>query len=115
MNIRGMMIAALICVVVLFAALEHGQAASEPTPVPAKIGIVSIRTVFNTSKRHAQYRAQVLSAQSRARAELEDLAKDVDAEEAALKALRPGTPDYLKQLQTALDKRAKLDSQQNYL
>jgi Skp family chaperone for outer membrane proteins len=115
MNIRGMMIGALICVVVLFAALEHGRAASEPAPPPARIGILSIRTVFNTSQRHAQYRAQAMAAQSRARAQLEDLAKDIEAEEAGLKALKPGTPDHMKQLQTVLEKRATLESRQEYL
>jgi Skp family chaperone for outer membrane proteins len=115
MNIRGTMIGVLICVVLLFATLEHGRAASEPTPPPTKIGIISIRGVFNNSTRHAQYRSQALASQSRARSQLEDLSRDVDADEAGLKALKPGTADYLKQLQTVLEKRAKLDSQQEYL
>jgi len=115
MNVRATMIGLLICAVVLFAALERGRAAAEPAPVAAKIGVLSVRGVFDKSARYAQQRSQSLSNQSRARSELEDLAKDIQAEEAGLKALKPGTPDYLKQLQTTLEKRAKLESQQEYL
>jgi len=105
----------LIGVAALLATFQYGYAASEATPATSKIGVVSIRTVFNTSKRHAQYRSQVLQAQSRAKAQLDDLSKDIEAEEAGLKALKDGTPDYLKQLQAILKKRADLDSQREYL
>ena len=115
MSIRAVVIGSLICIVALFATFESGRAASEPPAAPTKIAVVSIRNVFNTSKRHAQYRAQVLSNQSRAKAQLEDLSKDIEAEQAGLKALKPGTADYMKQLQTTLEKRSKLDSQQEYL
>jgi Skp family chaperone for outer membrane proteins len=115
MKIRATMVAVVVGVAAVLATFEYGRAASEPAAPPAKIGIVSIRTVFNTSKRHAQYRAQVLAAQDRAKAQLEALSKEIDADEAGLKALRPGTQDYLKQLQSALEKRARLDSQQEYL
>jgi len=115
MNVRVVMIGSLICVLALFATFEYSHAASEPAAAPVRIGIVSVRTVFNTSKRHAQYRAQVLASQSRAKAQLEDLSKDIDAEEAGLKALRPGTADYMNQLQTVLEKRSKLETQQEYL
>jgi Skp family chaperone for outer membrane proteins len=115
MSIRTVVIGSLVCIVALFATFESGRAAPEPPAAPIKIAVVSIRNIFNNSKRHAQYRAQVLSNQSRAKAQLEDLSKDIAAEEAGLKALKPGTPDYMKQLQTTLDKRSKLDSQQEYL
>ena len=115
MNIRAVAVGSLVCIVALFATFESGRAAPESLAAPMKIAVVSIRNVFNTSKRHAQYRAQVLSNQSRAKAQLEDLSKDITADEAGLKALKPGTADYMKQLQTMLDKRSKLDSQQEYL
>ncbi len=115
MNIRARTVGILLGVAALLATIQYGYAASESTPATSKIGIVSVRTVFNTSKRHAQYRSQVLQAQSRARAQLEDLTKEIDAEEAGLKALKEGTADYMKQLQTILKKRADLDSQREYL
>ena len=115
MSIRAVLIGSLVCTVALSATFESGRAAPEPPAAPMKIAVVSIRNIFNTSKRHGLYRAQVLSNQSRAKAQLEDLSKDITADEAGLKALKPGTADYMKQLQTMLDKRSKLDSQQEYL
>ncbi len=115
MKIKAKTVGILLCVAALFATFQYGYGASESAPPTSKIGIVSIRTVFNTSKRHAQYRSQVLQAQSRARSQLDDMAKDIDAEEAGLKALKEGTADYMKQLQTILKKRADLDSQREYL
>ena len=115
MNIKVRTVGILLGAAALLATIQYGYAASESTPAASKIGIVSIRTVFNTSKRHAQYRSQVLQAQSRARAQLDDMTKDIDAEEAGLKALKEGTADYMKQLQTILKKRADLNSQGEYL
>jgi Skp family chaperone for outer membrane proteins len=115
MNVRVKTVGILICVAALFATFQYGYAAPEAMPPVSKIGIVSVRTVFNTSKRHVQYRSQVLQAQSRARAQVDDMTKDIDAEEAGLKALKEGTPDYMKQLQTILKKRADLEGQREFL
>jgi Skp family chaperone for outer membrane proteins len=101
----------------LFLLLGHNRAESQTTGAGAttRIGIVSIRNVFNGSRRHAQYRAQAMKRQSQARTQVDDLTKEIEAEEAELKTLRQGTADYMKQLQVALDKRAKLDGLQEYL
>jgi Skp family chaperone for outer membrane proteins len=115
MNIKVKTVGVLIVAAALLATFGYSQAAPEATPAPGKIGVVSIRTVFNTSNRHKQYRSQVLQAQSRARAQLDDMTKDIDAEEAGLKALKEGTPDYMKELQTVLKKRADLDGQREFL
>ncbi len=114
MKIGAKTVGTLLVAVALLATFQYSYAASDSVPV-SKIGIVSVRTVFNTSKRHAQYRSQVLQAQSRARAQVEDMTKEIEAEEAGLKALKDGTPDYMKQLQAILKKRAELDSQREYL
>ena len=115
MNLKAKTVGVLVTVLALFAMLQYSQAAPEATPAPGKIGVVSIRTVFNASNRHKQYRSQVLQAQSRARAQVEDMAKEIEAEEAGLKALKEGTPDYMKQLQMILRKRADLDGRREYI
>ena len=81
----------------------------------SKIGIVSIRTVFNTTQQQVQYRTQAIAKQGRARAQLESLAQEIQASEAELKTLKQGTADYLKQMQSVLQKRAQLEAEQEYL
>ena len=112
---RTTIIGCVVCVAALFAAFEYNHAEAQTSASSSKIGVVSIRNVFNNSEKHARYRSQVLAEQSRARATLEDLNKEITAEEAALNTLKPGTDDHLKQLRTVLQKRSELQTQQEYL
>lgn len=114
MKSKSAFIGLIIGVVALLATFEYGHA--QPTISSlSKIGVVSVRNVFNGSQQQARYRSQVLAQQSQSRAQLEDLAKEIAAEEAEMKTLLPGTPDHLKRLQSVLEKQAKLQSQQEYL
>ncbi len=115
MSSRTTVTGILICAVALLATLERGGAQPPAQDAPVKIGLVSIRSVFNGSRKHMQYRAQAMARQSQARAQVEKLAKEVEAEDAGLKTLKQGTADYMQQLQIMLDLRAKLDGQQEYL
>ena len=99
----------------LLAAMQYGHAASQPTPPASKIGMVSVRDVFNGSKRHAQYQAQSAKRLSQARAQMDDMTKEIETEEAELKALKQGTADYVKQFQDVLETRSKLQNQQELL
>lgn len=115
MNIKVKTVGVLVIAAALLVTFGYSQAAPDATPAVTKIGVISVRTVFNTSKRHAQYRSQVLQTQSRARAQLEDMTKEIAAEEDGLKALKEGTPDYMKSLQSIIKKRSELDSQREYI
>ncbi len=115
MNRKTAVATILTCAVALFAALEHSRADAEPAGSPRKIGLVSIRGVFKGSKKHAQHSAQLMAQQSRARTQLDELRKETEVEEAELKVLKQGTPDYLEQLQLVLEKRARLQGQEDYI
>ncbi len=105
----------LVCAAALLAAMQYGRAASQATPPASKIGIVSIRDVFNGSKKHAQYQAQLAQRVSKARAQMDELNKQVDSAEVELKGLRQGTADYVKQYQAVLEARSKLQNEQELL
>ncbi len=112
---KSVMTGVLIGAVALGAALQYGRAASQ-TPAPSsKIGVVSIRDVFNGSKKYAQYQAQRTKRRSETAAKLDDLTKELAKQEGDLKVIVPGTADYLKQLQVVVELRAKLQSQQELL
>jgi Skp family chaperone for outer membrane proteins len=105
----------LVCVMLSLAVMEYGRAASPATGPTPKVGVVSMREVFKASSKHKQYSAGAMARQSYARTQLDGLRKDVEGEEAELKALKQGTPDYTQQLQVVLEKRAKTQSQQEFL
>jgi Skp family chaperone for outer membrane proteins len=105
----------LVCAAALLAVMQYGRAASQATPPTSKIGIVSVRDVFNGSKKHALYQAQLAQRVSKARAQIDELNKQVDTAEAELKVLKQGTVDYVKQYQAVLEARSKLQNEQELL
>jgi Skp family chaperone for outer membrane proteins len=115
MNGRTIVTVLVVCTIALLATRQYGRAESQPAGAPSRVGVVSVRGAFNGCKKHQQYRAVALRRQSQARAQIEVLTKEIETEEAELKTLKQGTPDYMKQLQTLLEKRATLDGQQEYL
>ena len=115
MNGKRAITGVVIGAVAFGAALQYGRAASQ-TPAPSqKIGLVSIRDVFNGSKKYGQYQAQRTKRRSEASAKLEELAKELANREGDLKAIVPGTADYLKQFQIVVEQRSKLQAQQEFL
>jgi Skp family chaperone for outer membrane proteins len=105
----------LVCVMLSLAVMEYGRAASPATGPAPKVGVVSMREVFKASVKHKQYSAQAMARQAQARTQLDNLRKEVEGDDAELKTLKQGTADYTKQLQVALEKRARLQSQQEFL
>jgi Skp family chaperone for outer membrane proteins len=105
----------LVCVLASLAVLERGRAAAPATGPTLKVGVVSMREVFKGSKKHGQYSNQAVARQVQARSQLENLRKEVEGEEAELKTVKQNTPAYTQQLQLVLEKRAKMQSQQEFL
>ena len=105
----------LVCAVALLAALQYGRAASQATPPSSRIGIVSVRDVFNGSKKHAQYQAQLAKRLNQARAQIDELNKQVESAEVELKQTKQGTADYVTRYQAALEARSKLQNGQELL
>lgn len=114
MKSRTMMMGVMICAVALVATFEYSGAA-QPGSSTSKIGVVSIRTVFNKTQQQVQYRTQAIANQGRSRAQLESLAKEIQSAEADLKTHRPGTSDYLQRMEPIIQKRAQLEARQEYL
>jgi Skp family chaperone for outer membrane proteins len=115
MNSKTITASVLVGLVALWMAMQYGQAASSTTAPSSKIGVVSIRDVFNGSKKHAQYQNQLQKRVVQARAELDELTKQAEKQEGELKTYKQGTADYVRQYQTVLESRSKLQNQQELL
>ncbi|MGE5297428.1 MAG: OmpH family outer membrane protein [Solirubrobacterales bacterium] len=105
----------LVCVLLSLGLLEYGRAAAPAAGPTLKVGVVSMKAVFQASAKHKQYAAGAMARQSQARMQLDNLKKEIEGDDAELKALKQGTPDYTQQLQVVLEKRAKMQSQQEFL
>ncbi len=115
MKSKTMVVTAVVCLLALWATFEYTHAATAPETGSLNIGVVSVQTVISESQHQEEYRRALMSQQSQLQAQLQSRAKDIEAAEAELNTMRPGTEAYLKQLQTVLDKRGALESEQEFL
>jgi len=98
---------AILTAVLAGVCLEQSRANSpEQTNCP-KIGIVSVRKIFQECRRTIKHRQQSL-------AELDKLSKGVDLDKAGLKTLKPGSDDYSALMKELFDKQAKFQARQEY-
>ena len=114
MKSRTMVMFGVICAVALLGTLGYSGAAP-PAGSASKIGVVSIRTVFDKTRQQVQYQTQAVAKRSRDRAQLESLAKEIKSLEDDMNTRKQGTPDYLNLMQTVLQKRAVFEGQQEFL
>jgi len=115
MKTRAVVLGVLASAVVLFLGYGYTSAESGAGAVNSKIGIVSIRNVFRDCKVNASYRDKELAEQAKKNAELDVLEKEIAAQEAGLKALRPGTSDYMKQYEDLLNKQARFEAAKQFV
>jgi len=114
MNIRIALISSCLIGMIL-ASFGHQYSRAEPKEgANLSVGLVSIRKIFRECKSNISYRQEAMAEYNKALAELERLTKELEADEAGLKTLKPGSPDHLKQYKQILEKRANLEAQQQY-
>ncbi len=110
MKTKAMVLSCLTGVVILFVCYGYSSANPKDKTVTDKIGVVNIRKVFRDCKKNARYRADALSEQAKWDAEEQRLQKEIEAQKAGLKALKPGSNDYLAQIKELLQKQVELEA-----
>ena len=119
MKAKVIVIGCLVGLLVLSSSYVAGASKPKPKDEPAgstkgKFGIMSVRKIFQTCKRNEKYKQQAKAEQDKAIEELQQLKKDINAAEARLEALKPGTKDYLDIAQELAQKKAALPIKQSY-
>jgi len=114
MKVKTMVLSCLTGVVIMATVFEYSQAQSKSNTPSSKIGVVSILKVFRDCKRSAAHRNELIAEQNKIRATLQTLSKEIEAQEAGLKALKPESSDYLAQRKKLIDKQARLEAEQKF-
>ena len=115
MKTRTAVLGVLTGVIVLFMGYGFSFAGSGVSAAKSTVGIVSIREVFKDCKANASYREKAIAAQNIKNAEMDALQKKITADEAGLKALKPGTSDYMKQYEALLNEQAQFEAKKQYI
>jgi Skp family chaperone for outer membrane proteins len=95
-------------------ATEAKEAVQAESAKCLKIGVVSMRKIFQDCKRNAKYRKESTAERDRMEAELEKLSKEIDLDKAEIKMLKPGSSDYSSRIKEILEKQGKLQAQQEF-
>lgn len=115
MKVKLLVLSCLIGAIVLSIGHKSGEAQSNSTEkVVRKIGIVSLRTIFQDCKRNEKYRKEAELEQEQILQELQQLSAEIKAAEAGLETRKIGTEDYLELAKELAQKRATLPLKQNY-
>ncbi len=79
-----------------------------------KIGVVSVRKIFQDCRRNVKYKQEMMAERDKLEAELESLSKQIDASKSSLKMLKPGSADYLSGMKEVLEKQGSLQAKQEF-
>lgn len=115
MKTRTVVLGGLVGAVVLFLGYGFSFAGAEGNTSNSKIGIVSIRDIFRDCKANAGYRDKALVEQNAKNAEMDALQKKIAADEAGLRALKPGSSDYMKQYEALINEQAQYEAKKQFI
>lgn len=114
MKTRIVILCSLIAAIVLFATHQYSWATPKQEVSSPKIGIVSVRKVFQDSKRNSKYKEEATAEQDKVIAEIDKLQKEIEAEKAGIKTLKQGTTDHLNLARELLTKQATLQAKEEF-
>ena len=106
MKTKIFVLSCLIVLVVFSMSHERSLGKSKFDSAGFKIGVVSVSKVFENCKRHAKYRKEAKAEEEKIVNKLELLKKEIEADEAGLRMLKPDSEEYVLRVKDVLEKRA---------
>jgi len=79
-----------------------------------KIGIVSIRKIFEKSEKNAEYQKRAEAEQDKILGELKKIDAEIKAAQAGLSTLVPGSVEYMAQVKEVLEKEGQIQAQKKF-
>lgn len=112
MRIKSIIVAVLAIVMSGF--IVNAWAEKDADNKGFKIGIVSVRKIFQDCKRNAKYKQELTAERGKMEDELDTLSKQIDIGKNSMKMLKPGSADYLAGMKDILEKQGSLQARQEY-
>jgi Skp family chaperone for outer membrane proteins len=112
MKVRLLLLCCVLGITALFArdVFSNAESIGPVLKTQSKIGVVSMLQLIRERAQEDKQMGEIMAERSKARAELSELAKEIDSEEAGLRTLKPGTEDYTKQIEQLMEKKLRLES-----
>lgn len=112
MKVRLVLLSCVLGITAFFArdVFSNAESTGQAPKTQSKIGVVSMLQLIQERAREDKQVGDIMAERNKARAELSELAKEIDSEEAGLRTLKPGTEDYTKQIEQLMEKKLRLES-----
>ncbi|AQT67334.1 Outer membrane protein [Anaerohalosphaera lusitana] len=104
----------IAAVAITVTGFQAGFAEAKKKFEPAKIGIVSVRTVLDESKSNEQWEQKINQQSKEVTEELKRLQAEAESLKQQTLALKPGTEDYAEKKRQFAEKQAILKAKDNY-
>ena len=109
-----MLMAFLAGLSLLVIGLEYSLAAKEKTIASPKIGVVSVKEVFDKCQMKAEVEKTLAAEGEKKFAELKKLEESIETDKAALSKRKQDSEDYMELLQELMMKQSQLDAQKEF-
>ena len=116
MKTKVLFLTILVVSVILFCGYEQSFAAKKSAIAPSgiKMGVVSVKRIFNNCKRNSSYRIEAKVEYEKLAGELKKLEAELEADKAGLVTLKEGSSDYMEQVKGVLVKQSTLQAQKKF-
>ncbi len=117
MKTKMMLLCCGVCVAVsLLPNLSgRGNAANRAADGPQKIAVVRVLEILRDQAGSGEHRRELVTLGNESARELEQLARDVNAQEQALKTFTVGSDDYVTQLGKVMEMQGRYQSRKEFL
>jgi Skp family chaperone for outer membrane proteins len=106
--------ALLVAAVVLTGVYQYGTLNAADSAAPAKIGVVKVTEVLENCQPHKDWQAKMQAERAEMEKEFTRMKTELEALQANLKLLTPGSVDFLKLQSDMLEKKAMMDAKDEF-
>lgn len=110
---KAVLIILLAAIVLVTVGYDHGRAASSEI-APAKVAVVNINKVLESSKKHAAWQEKMREEEGSIRAKLEKMSKELELQKLDIETRTPGSSDYLDLMRQYMEKQAVLEAKKKF-
>ncbi len=115
MNKKTLFVCSAITVITLALAYNGNVAVSkESKSGKLNVGIVSVKKIFDESKKFEDARTQITAEQERVMNELDTMHKEIEAQRAGLKTVKQGSTEYMELWKNIVSKQGELQAQNEF-
>lgn len=115
MKKQAWMLVVILAVVVALFGYQKGLAqAAQNAMMPPKVGVVDVTTILENSQKHKNWQLAMREKEEKMRGEFQRMRKELEGLELNIKALKPGSADYVKLMEEYMTNKALLESKNSF-